>query len=173
MTNRTAIADLLRAGATYRRISDELHVSEHTIAEVRETLRIPIPAGRRGRRTPEQQRARDRAVAAMLRAGATRAEVKETLEVSYSVITAVRKAQRIPLPPGRRGRRTRPQQEPDAETVRRHNHAAQLLRAGATYDQVRAETSLSYSTISDIRKTRRIRLRRRSAHTPDNEPRKD
>jgi uncharacterized protein YerC len=170
MTNRTAIATMLRAGATYSQIKNELHVSGHTIADVRETLRIPLPAGRRGRRRPERQQSRDHAVAAMLRAGATYKEIKEALNVGRPVIAAVRKAQNIPLPPGRAGRRTTPNYDPDPETARRHDRAAQMLRADATYDQVRAEVGLSYSTISRIRKTRRIPPRRGATRAADNYP---
>ncbi|MFJ2007043.1 WhiB family transcriptional regulator [Streptomyces chartreusis] len=85
-------------------------------------------------------------VAEMLRAGATQRQIIEQLGVSTTVITATRKAYAIPYQKGP-GFRYTPEQR--AEKDRR---VAELLRAGASYSEITAETGVGAPTISKIRK---------------------
>ncbi|MFK0155393.1 hypothetical protein ACIQVK_25370 [Streptomyces sp. NPDC090493] len=43
------VAELLRAGATYRQVMDETNATREVITRVRQVLGIPVPEGRRGR----------------------------------------------------------------------------------------------------------------------------
>lgn len=55
MRVRQDIAELLRAGATYAEIRQQIGgVSPTTIADIRRALRIPVPHRRRPARTPEE-----------------------------------------------------------------------------------------------------------------------
>ncbi|CBG73480.1 hypothetical protein SCAB_64771 [Streptomyces scabiei 87.22] len=99
---REDVADMLRAGATYRQIIARLGVRQATIAATRKAYRIPLPAGRTGRHRDTPGAADvDAAIAAMLRAGATYTEVREQLHVSAQRISGVRLEQKIPVPAGR------------------------------------------------------------------------
>ncbi|MDX3830697.1 hypothetical protein PV730_45000, partial [Streptomyces scabiei] len=95
---REDVADMLRAGATYRQIIARLGVRQATIAATRKAYRIPLPAGRTGRHRDTPGAADvDAAIAAMLRAGATYTEVREQLHVSAQRISGVRLEQKIPV----------------------------------------------------------------------------
>jgi uncharacterized protein YerC len=98
---RDDIAELLRAGRSYRQIKRELHVSHATIAATRKAHNIPLtpppppPAAPR-----EQQAAIERRyprVAAMLRAGATVHQIQTATRVSPPTIAKVRRTLGIPL----------------------------------------------------------------------------
>lgn len=98
-------------------------------------------------------------LAAMLRAGALHRDIRDRLRVSNETIAAARQALGIELPPGR-FKRTR------AQIKAVEPRAVAMLRAGATYDQVRAETGLSLNAISTLRKQHNITVRgRRKAPT--------
>lgn len=88
-------------------------------------------------------------VAAMLRAGATRAQIKEQLHVSEHMIQRTRKILGIPLPPGRakRGR---------AELAVLEDQAVVMLRAGASYNEIYAKLGLGRNRISELRKAHNI-----------------
>ena len=85
-------------------------------------------------------------VAELLRQGVTQREIMDQLHVSSRVVTATRRAYEIPYQQGA-GFRYTPEQR--AENERR---AIELLKAGATYDEVRQQVGISAPTISDIRK---------------------
>lgn len=54
MKARQDIADLLRAGATYAQIRQQLGVNRNLIASTRKALRIPVPRARTWHRTAEE-----------------------------------------------------------------------------------------------------------------------
>lgn len=85
-------------------------------------------------------------VAEMLRAGGTQRQIIEQLGVSAAVIVATRKAYAIPYQKGP-GFRYTPEQR--AEKDRR---VAELLREGASYSEITAETGVGAPTISRVRK---------------------
>lgn len=85
-------------------------------------------------------------VAALLRAGATQAQITAQLRVSTRVVTATRQAYGIPYP-RRSGYRYTPEER--AENERR---ALELLRAGATHAEVTKQVGISAPTTVRIRK---------------------
>ncbi|WP_328439331.1 WhiB family transcriptional regulator [Streptomyces sp. NBC_00444] len=85
-------------------------------------------------------------VAALLRKGVTQREIMKQLRVAARVVSATRQAYGIPYSKGP-GFRFSPEQR--AENERR---AVELLRAGATYDEVAKQVGISAPTISAIRK---------------------
>lgn len=89
-------------------------------------------------------------VAELLRQGVTQRQIMTDLRVSARTVTAARKAYGIPYQPGP-GFRYTPEQR--AENERR---AVELLKAGATYDQVSRQVGISQPTIADIRKKHKI-----------------
>lgn len=88
-------------------------------------------------------------IAAMLRGGATYAQIRRRLDVDAWAIYRVRTQQRIPLPAGRT-KRTRAQL--DAAT----RQATAMLRAGATTRQIYDATHISYNTIAALRRTLKL-----------------
>jgi len=88
-------------------------------------------------------------VATMLRAGATHAQIKQQLHVSNNTIVHTRRTLRIPYPPGR-AKRTR------AELNALETEAIAMLRAGATYKQIRSKLGLGLNDISRLRKQHNI-----------------
>lgn len=94
-------------------------------------------------------------VAALLRGGATQAQIMKHLKVSQRVITATREAYDIPRPTGA-GFRYSPERR--AENERR---TIELLRGGATYQQITDEVGISAPTILAI-------CRKAGLPTPDN-----
>ena len=142
---REDVAALLRAGATYREITDALDVHPKVILATRKALGIPVPPGRGGTRLATAVRDQ---IAAMLRDGATLQQVTQRLGVSTRIVTEVRQDRGIPLPPGRGGGHA-----PD--TALRDRIAA-LLANGATYDQIHEQTGAGTTTIARVRKDRAI-----------------
>lgn len=88
-------------------------------------------------------------IAAMLHAGATMAEVKQQLHVSNYAVLSVRRALNIPVPP-ERAKRTR------AELAALEDQAVTMLRAGASYEEIRRALNLGRNRISALRKQHRI-----------------
>ncbi|WP_200302262.1 Trp family transcriptional regulator [Streptomyces adelaidensis] len=151
MTDRAAIAAMLRAGATYRQIRAHLGAHPKEIRATRVALHIPVPPGRGGTwRTENYDQIRDQ-VADMLRAGATARQVSESLGVSSRTVSEVRRDRAIPPPPGRGGGGRTPDHA-------LHNRIESMLRDGATYDQIRAALGTSTATIARVRKERTIPL---------------
>ncbi|MFJ1664829.1 Trp family transcriptional regulator [Streptomyces bottropensis] len=100
----TAVARMLRAGATYRQINEQLGASPATVIRIRRELQIPVPDGRPGSHNRRDD-IHDQ-VAGMLRAGATYSQIRNTLRVSSRVIAAARRTHSIKLAPGRQRDRT-------------------------------------------------------------------
>ena len=94
---RADVAAMLRNGATFDEIKQQLHVSGHTIARVRDVLGIPVPADRAKRTRAELAVLEDQAVV-MLRNGATYAEIYNALRLQPNRIAQLRKAHNIPVP---------------------------------------------------------------------------
>ncbi|MET7679372.1 hypothetical protein [Streptomyces sp. NPDC005423] len=91
----------------------------------------------------------DDEIAGMLRDGVTHQDIVSVLRVGQSRVVRVRAERRIPLPPDRI--RLAP-----AERRAREERATAMLRAGATYEQIRKATRLQYSRISELRKQHSI-----------------
>ncbi|WP_060879974.1 helix-turn-helix domain-containing protein [Streptomyces scabiei] len=90
-------------------------------------------------------------VAAMLRAGATYRQIIARLGVRQATIAATRKAYNIPLPAGRTGRHRDSPGAADVDAA-----IATMLRAGATYTQVREQLHVSAQRISGVRLEQKI-----------------
>lgn len=95
-TTDDAIAAMLLDGATYNEIATALGAGRHRIAAVRHTRQIPVPPGRAGNTHTPADRA---AVVAMLRHGATIAEIRARHHISPNTITELRRTHRIPYQP--------------------------------------------------------------------------
>jgi uncharacterized protein YerC len=89
-------------------------------------------------------------VAEMLRQGVPQRQIMDELRVSSRVVTRTRQAYGIPYQPGP-GFRYTPE-----ERAAKEQRAIELLRAGATYSEVRQQVGLSQPTIADIRRKHRI-----------------
>ncbi|MFC8521148.1 WhiB family transcriptional regulator [Streptomyces sp. NPDC057257] len=111
------------------------------------------PAGRK----PEAVPAPREDVAELLRQGHTQRQIMADLKVSHRVVIATRKAYKIPY---RKGQGFRYSPEQRAENERR---TIELLRRGATCQQVMDEVGISPPTIVAIR-------RKAGLPTPDNKP---
>ncbi|MDX3170084.1 hypothetical protein PV516_40700 [Streptomyces scabiei] len=98
-------------------------------------------------------------VAVMLRAGATHARIRVELHVSDWLIRRTRIALDIPVPPERAKRRP-------AEVVALDDQALAMLRAGATYDEIRAALRLSPNRIARLRRQHNIPVTRRPGWAP-------
>ena len=144
MKARADVADMLRAGHTYRHIAAQTGASHHTITAVRKTLDIPVPDGRAG---AHQRRSIRDQVADMLRAGATYRDIEAKLKVSSSTITGARREYDIPMPPGRGTNKRIPETD---------TQIADMLRNGATSRDVAARLRVSPSRIADVRRTHNI-----------------
>lgn len=96
-------------------------------------------------------------VAALLRAGVPYRQIRAQLRVGNPTIIATRKA--IGMPPGRPGGHPMTDEERRTATLQRHPEAAAMLRAGATYRQIRAALGISPPTISKIRRDLDIPVR--------------
>ncbi|UAX56787.1 Trp family transcriptional regulator [Streptomyces sp. A144] len=103
---RADVAELLRAGGTYRSISAELGVSHAVISVTRIAYRIPTPRrrGLQGDELKAQTEQRYPQVAAMLRAGATQRQITAATGVTHPTIVRVRRILEIPLPDRSKGR---------------------------------------------------------------------
>ncbi|NUP19855.1 MAG: hypothetical protein HOZ81_28005 [Streptomyces sp.] len=93
-------------------------------------------------------------VAAMLRAGATYAEIIERLGVSSHTIVRTRRDLGIALPPGRAKRTT-------AQVAALEDHAVVMLRRGLTQLEIYKALRLSLNTISALRRQHNIPIPRR------------
>lgn len=98
-------------------------------------------------------------VAAMLRAGATYAEIRTQLHVSDTLIHRTRLALNIPLPIGRT-RRSK------AEMADLDDQAVTMLRAGATYKEIHRTLRLALNRISRLRRQHRIPVPSRKRENP-------
>lgn len=101
----------------------------------------------------------DDEIAAMLRTSATHQDIVNTLAVGHNRVVRVRAERDIPLPPGR-AKRTRAELEALAQ------QAIAMLRAGATYKQIRAATRLDVHRICALRKQHNIPVPDRRPHHP-------
>ncbi|WP_086746088.1 hypothetical protein [Streptomyces scabiei] len=97
MKARQDIAELLRAGATYHQISDRLQVSVSVVRRTRLALGIPVPP-ERAKRSRAELAAIDAQAVAMLRAGATYAQIHRRLRLGLNRISHLRRQHDIPVP---------------------------------------------------------------------------
>lgn len=88
-------------------------------------------------------------IAAMLRAGATMAEVKQQLNVTNYAILTTRRALNIPVPPERAKRSS-------AELTALEGQAVTMLRSGASYEEIRRALGFGRNRIAALRKQHRI-----------------
>ncbi|EPD63156.1 hypothetical protein [Streptomyces sp. HGB0020] len=97
MKVRADVAELLRAGATYAEIKRQLGVGGAVIKQTRAALDIPVPPGR-AKRTRAELDAIEREVLAMLRAGASYAEIYKRFRFNRNRVAELRRLHKIPLP---------------------------------------------------------------------------
>ncbi|MEU9400589.1 hypothetical protein [Streptomyces sp. NPDC048242] len=107
---REDVAALLRAGATYQQIRDQLRVSTNVIAATRRAYSIPTAKGYGYRPTPEKRGENERQALCLLLAGATIKEVAARVGISGPTIVKLRRDAGLP-PSGNRGK-------PPTRTVR-------------------------------------------------------
>ncbi|MET9088122.1 hypothetical protein ABZX77_40635 [Streptomyces sp. NPDC004237] len=98
------IAGMLRAGATYAQIQDELGARSDTIARVRRTRGIPVPESRR--LDPAHKAAVEARVVELLTGGATYEEVRAEVGLSYPTIGKIRNRAAVDTPFRKGHRRT-------------------------------------------------------------------
>ncbi|MFD5656964.1 hypothetical protein [Streptomyces hirsutus] len=103
---REDVAELLRAGATYRRVREELGVGSGLIAATRRHYDIPVPKSNAGGRlTPTERPVVVARVEAMLLSGATYEQITKVVKISNPTIMRMRKELGIPpaspMPPSR------------------------------------------------------------------------
>ncbi|MDT0476218.1 WhiB family transcriptional regulator [Streptomyces sp. DSM 41014] len=108
-------------------------------ARKKQTKKAPAA---KARRSPEPRED----VAELLRAGLSQRQTARRLGVSPAVVVATRNAFQIPRPTGA-GYRYSPEQRAAIE-----GRTLQLLRAGASFDEIRAEVGISAPTILRIRR---------------------
>ncbi|MFI6274283.1 helix-turn-helix domain-containing protein [Streptomyces sp. NPDC050988] len=89
---RQDIADMLRAGATYRHIQQQLHVSPNCIALTRKTLDIPVPSPRHRNRIHPDTR---KTIITMIKKGRSVAQIIRRTGVSKATIGRIRRDLRI------------------------------------------------------------------------------
>jgi uncharacterized protein YerC len=92
---RADVAEMLRQGATYREIHQQLGACSHAISATRKAYRIPLPPGRR--LDPERRAVVEQQVADLLLQGDTYQQVKAKAGVSQPTIVRIRRARNIPL----------------------------------------------------------------------------
>ncbi|WP_435218360.1 WhiB family transcriptional regulator [Streptomyces sp. bgisy034] len=114
---REDVAEMLRAGATQRQITEKLDVSTTVIAATRKAYAIPYQKGPGFRYTPEQRAEKDRRVAEMLRAGASYSEITAETGVGAPTISTIRKREGLPTAKGRNGQPARSKAEAIAANV--------------------------------------------------------
>lgn len=151
-------AAMLRAGSSHRQIAAACGIGIGTVSEIRTALNIP---SRRGS-LAGQRHALDDQIAALLTAGRTNTQIRAQLKVGPTRVSRVLRERGITLPPAR-ARRTR------AELAAAEQKALAMLRAGATYNSIRAATRVSTNTLSKLRKQHNIPL---PARTPAPQARK-
>ncbi|MFI1723887.1 histone-like nucleoid-structuring protein Lsr2 [Streptomyces sp. NPDC020489] len=100
-------------------------------------------------------------VAELLRAGHTYASIKAELGVSSHTISAIRRAREIPTPDSGPGRRPSPERRAEIE-----RHTVALLRAGASYNEIKAQVGISAPTIVRIRREAKIPAPSRTGARP-------
>lgn len=99
---------------------------------------------------------RDQQIAAMLRDGATYAQIMSKLRASTTTIRRVRQTHDIPVPPGRAGARPITDEQRAASAEQRHPQAAAMLRAGHTHRDIAEACGIGTGTVSDIRRALNI-----------------
>lgn len=87
-TPRQDIANMLRAGATYRHIQQQLNVSPNYISLIRKTLSIPVPSPRRRNRIQPDTR---KTIINMINKGSSVAQIIRRTGVSKSTIGRIRR----------------------------------------------------------------------------------
>lgn len=85
---RQDVADMLRAGATYRHIQQQLHVSPNCIALTRQAFDIPLPSPRRRTRLDPGLR---KTITDMVKAGRPTAEIIRRTSISKTTIGRIRR----------------------------------------------------------------------------------
>ncbi len=96
---RVDIAMLLRRGATYRQVVEELGVPRSLVAATRALYKLPYPRGGSPTRpTPEERARLEEQVCAMWRAGATHEQIREQLGVTAAIAVRIRRKYDIPKP---------------------------------------------------------------------------
>lgn len=85
---RQDIADMLRAGAAYRHIQQQLHVSPNCIALTRKAFGIPLPSPRRRNRIHPDTR---KTIINMIKKGSSTAQILGRTGVSNSTIRRIRR----------------------------------------------------------------------------------
>ncbi|WP_330339370.1 hypothetical protein [Streptomyces sp. NBC_00557] len=94
---RQDVADLLRQGASYRQVQDEIGCCPGVIAATRKAYRIPITSNGR-RRTPEERAALEQQVLTLLLQGASYRTIREQTGASQPTIVAIRRQSGLPTP---------------------------------------------------------------------------
>ncbi|MEH0431241.1 hypothetical protein QBB34_33925 [Streptomyces stelliscabiei] len=94
---RADVADMLRQGATYREIHEQLGACSHAISVTRKAYRIPVPPGRR--LDPERKALVEQQVAELLLQGDTYQQIRARVGVSQPTIVRIRRARNIPVTP--------------------------------------------------------------------------
>ncbi|MFE9935890.1 hypothetical protein [Streptomyces hirsutus] len=94
---REDVAELLRAGATYRQVREALGVGSGLIAATRRAYDIPVPKSNTGGRlTPEERPVIVARVEAMLLSGATYEQVNQVVGISNPTVMRIREELGIP-----------------------------------------------------------------------------
>ncbi|WP_405960572.1 helix-turn-helix domain-containing protein [Streptomyces sp. NBC_00024] len=92
---RADVAVLLRQGATYREIQQQLGACGHAISATRKAYRIPVPPGRR--LDPDRRVQVEQQVAKLLLQGATYQQIRDRVGVSQPTIVRIRRSWNIPV----------------------------------------------------------------------------
>jgi uncharacterized protein YerC len=100
---REDVAAMLRDGATYDAIRQQLGVSTHQISATRKAYRITYTTGPGRRITPDERPLLEQQVCELARAGATYAQIEAAAGISAPTILAIRSKHGLPKPA--RGRR--------------------------------------------------------------------
>lgn len=143
-------AAMLRAGFTHHQVAQSCGISTATVSNIRRALGIPAPNGRTGPKHPRpgqtaEQRRLDDEIARLLTAGHANEQITHALHVGSERVSRVLHDRGIVLP-AVRGKRS------GAELGRLEEQALAMLKAGATYKAIYAETRLSPNVIAALRK---------------------
>jgi uncharacterized protein YerC len=95
---RADVAELLRQGATYAHINEQLGASSNTISATRKAYGIPLPTGPGRRLSPGDRERIEEQAAKMLLEGATLAQIRAAIGISAPTITRIRRERGIPKP---------------------------------------------------------------------------
>ncbi|WP_073946494.1 hypothetical protein [Streptomyces kebangsaanensis] len=94
---REDVADMLRSGATYRQVQQQLRVANGVIAATRRAYRIPVPRRAGGGRIPAEERPAIVArIGALLLSGRTYEQVSREVGVSLPTVGRIRGELQIP-----------------------------------------------------------------------------